>query len=95
MHVIKQKDKKLSMLNYFIVIKLIAICDLKKKYSSNGIDLTRREKLKRVSTCTLVFFFQIKEIQDFLLSITKFHLKLLTNISGLLLGDRMGLKTDF
>lgn len=94
MHVIKQKDKKLSMLNYFIVIKLIAICDLKKKYSSNGIDLTRREKLKRVSTCTL-FFFQIKEIQDFLLSITKFHLKLLTNISGLLLGDRMGLKTDF
>lgn len=94
MHVIKQKDKKLSMLNYFIVIKLIAICDLKKKYSSNGIDLTRREKLKRVSTCTL-FFFQIKEIQDFLLSITKFHLKLLTNISGLLLGDRIWLKTDF
>lgn len=94
MHVIKQKDKKLSMLNYFIVIKLIAICDLKKKYSSNGIDLTRREKLKRVSTCTLGFF-QIKEIQDFLLSITNFHLKLLTNISGLLLGDRMGLKTDF
>lgn len=93
MHVIKQKDKKLSMLNYFIVIKLIAICDLK-KYSSNGIDLTRREKLKRVSTCTL-FFFQIKEIQDFLLSITKFHLKLLTNISGLLLGDRIWLKTDF
>lgn len=57
MHVIKQKDKKLSMLNYFIVIKLIAICDFfKKKYSLNGIDLTRREKLKRVSTCTLVFF---------------------------------------
>lgn len=64
MHVIKQKDKKLSMLNYFIVIELIAICDLKKKISSNGIDLTRREKLKRVSTCTL-FFFKLKKYKIF------------------------------
>lgn len=65
MHVIKQKDKKLSMLNYFIVIKLIAICDLKKINSSNGIDLTRREKLKRVSTCTLGFFFKLKKYKIF------------------------------